>query len=651
MKKLLLSMVIGVASFTYANAQTVIFSEDFEGGIVPANWSQVTAATDGGWKVGINTALQSLPAFPIAAHTNIAATNDDLCNCNKNNDIFITPAIDMSTNTNVFMSYDNYYYALSYQSLTEIAIIVVTTDNGTTWTNVDTVDANTGSWQTNYVDLSAFVGNSNVKIGFKYSDATGWLYGWAIDNVSVYEPVAGLDAGLSSTIVGKNDPTPAFVGYPKYLTSLPLSVVTKVTNLGTLPITSFDFSWTDGVNTNNQSITGVNILPLTSYTFTATIPYTTLAGANTVTTTISNINSGATELLTTNNGGTFNVEGVTAHPDKRYFAEEGTGTWCQWCPRGAVFMDYMGATYPTQFVGVAVHNADPMTVTAYDAGMGGLIGGYPSALSNGSTEIDPSQLEGDFLDVIANAPQVIVTGNATLNLASNQITVDLSATFNTALSGDYRFMAVVVEDSVSGSLGTYNQSNTYSGGGNGPMGGFEALPNPVPASLMNYDFVARALLGGFVGQSGSIPATIVSGTAYTYQFTTPVTASWDKAQLTIAAVVITGSGAGRTVLNAATIPVTIITGVNDVDNALAGSFVYPTATSDLVNLSLNLEKAKQVTVTVTDVLGKIVLSQDMGTVQPGTQKLVWNVNNLSSGMYYLNVYTADGKLSQKFIKE
>lgn len=651
MKKLLLSIMVGVSALTCGNAQTIILTEDFEGGAVPATWSQVTAATDGGWKVGINTALQSLPAFPIDPHTNIAATNDDLCNCNKNNDILVSPVMDLTTNTNVFLSYDNYYYNLSYQGLSESAYILASIDGGTTWTTVDTLEANTGSWQTNYVDLTAFAGNANVKIGFKYSDGTGWLYGWAIDNVSVFEPVAGLDAGLSSTLVGKNDPRPVFVGYPKYITNLPLSIVTKVTNLGTVAITSFDYSWTDGVNTNNQSITGVNILPLTSYTFTATAPYLTLAGATTISTTISNINSGATELSTANNTGTFSVEGVTPHPDKRYFAEEATGTWCQWCPRGAVFMDYMKATYPNEFVGVAVHNADPMTVTAYDAGMGPLIGGYPSALSNGSTEIDPSELEGDFIDVISNAPQVTITGTGIINLATSQITVDLSGTFNTALSGDFRFMAVLVEDSVTGTATSYNQANSYGGGANGPMGGFENLAATVPAALMRYDFVARALMGGFDGQSGSIPGSVTAGTPNTYQFTAPVAATWNKSNLSVAAVVMTGTGAGRTVLNAAKFPVSLISGINDNANSLEGSYLYPTTTSDAVNLVLQTGKSEQINVTVTDMIGKVILAQDLGNIQPGTQKLTWNVSALKSGMYFLNVFTADGKVSQKFIKE
>ena len=40
----------------------------------------------------------------------------------------------------------------------------------------------------------------------------------------------------------------------------------------------------------------------------------------------------------------------------------------------------------------------------------------------------------------------------------------------------------------------YNQVNAYAGNALGPMGGFESLPNPVPAAQMVYDHVARVLL-------------------------------------------------------------------------------------------------------------------------------------------------------------
>ena len=56
---------------------------------------------------------------------------------------------------------------------------------------------------------------------------------------------------------------------------------------------------------------------------------------------------------------------------------------------------------------------------------------------------------------------------------------------------------VIVEDSVRGTASGYAQANYYSGGGNGPMGGYENLPSTIPASQMTYNHVARVLAGGF----------------------------------------------------------------------------------------------------------------------------------------------------------
>jgi hypothetical protein len=260
-------------------------------------------------------------------------------------------------------------------------------------------------------------------------------------------------------------------------------------------------------------------------------------------------------------------------------------------------------------------------------------------------EVDPSQLEGSFLDLISVAPDAVISGTGTVNSTNNAINIDLSATFSAALSGDYRFMAVVVEDSVTGTGSTYNQSNAYGNNANGPMGGFEAFGTSVPAAQMNYDFVNRALLGTFNGQTGSIPATIVAGTPYTYSFTATSAAAWDKAQLSVAAVVI-NAGTGE-VVNAVKFPLTITTGLNDVNNALAGSFVYVTGND--VNLSLQLTKKSDVTINITDVTGKTVLTQQLNNVNKG-DKFAWNVASLAEGMYNLTATSADGKVSLKFVK-
>jgi hypothetical protein len=68
----------------------------------------------------------------------------------------------------------------------------------------------------------------------------------------------------------------------------------------------------------------------------------------------------------------------------------------------------------------------------------------------------------------------------------------------------------------------WSQSNAYAGGGSGEMGGFEILPNPVPASQMVYDHVARTILPSFTGQSGSIPSSVSMGEVHSYTFSVTV---------------------------------------------------------------------------------------------------------------------------------
>lgn len=51
-----------------------------------------------------------------------------------------------------------------------------------------------------------------------------------------------------------------------------------------------------------------------------------------------------------------------------HLIEEGTGTWCGWCPRGIVMMEYIAEKYPDFFARAAIHKSygtsrDPMQVS------------------------------------------------------------------------------------------------------------------------------------------------------------------------------------------------------------------------------------------------------------------------------------------------
>ena len=68
-------------------AQTTIYYEEFSGSDLPPGWHQTSNASDGGWKGGTGPALSSL-FFQIPDNgSDIIATNDDACWCDKSADI------------------------------------------------------------------------------------------------------------------------------------------------------------------------------------------------------------------------------------------------------------------------------------------------------------------------------------------------------------------------------------------------------------------------------------------------------------------------------------------------------------------------------------------------------------------------------------
>lgn len=474
---------------------------------MPVGWTQQSAATDGGFKFGASSVLSS-SSFAVPNNgTKAAGTNDDGCNCNKLNDLLVMPAFDFTTQVAVSMKFDLFFFDAIYQGAQERAYIAVSVNNGI-WTDVATLPG-AGDWQTGYiVDLSAYAGMSNVRIGFRYTDGGGWLYGLAIDNVSVFAPADHDIAVLKIDVPRFNE-----VGSS-------VNIAGEVTNLGAQTLTSLDISWSDGTNTYVDNVTGISIPYLSKYTFTHSTPLPLPDAVSYNYTVWADNPNGALDANDTNNGLAGVVSGVSYIPSKKMLSEEATGTWCGWCPRGTEWMDYMAEYYPEDFIGIAVHNGDPMTVTAYDSGLNGFPGfsGYPSVIIDRNAIWDPSDMEDilqGYLDRIAPiAPEV----TASIDVATRTLTINASAEFVTQLANiDYRFNVALTEDGVTGTGAGYAQTNYYAGPAapTDPIPNYgldwDALPATVPAADMVYNHVGRAILGGWAGSAGSIATSVVAG--------------------------------------------------------------------------------------------------------------------------------------------
>lgn len=425
-----------------------------------------------------------------------------------------------------------------------------------------------------------------------------------------------------------------------------VQIMGKVKNRGSETVTSFDVSYTiDGGTAEIYPVTGVEITIGGTYNFTHGTPVVFGSeGSYEIEVTVENINGNVDE-DPSNNTLAQSVGVVPFIPVKKVFGEEATGTWCGWCPRGTVAMEYMAATYPETWIGVAVHNGDPMVNAVYDNGIAPHISGYPNGLVDRAVGgVDPSSFEDHYLDRIeAITPASVELSTIDWNESTREISFDVISEFVVDINSELRFNAVIAEDSLWGTSSQWAQANYYSGGGNGVMGGWELLPNPVPAADMHYDHVARKILGGWDGTPNSLPASISAGSihSYTYTYTLPVAMRTDK--MTIIGLLIDQS-TGE-ILNANSTDMSMITGIEEV--AKFDLIVYPNPASGTVNVVFENKKNQPVSIKVYDLMGKVVLNREAQMMNSGNQQIQVNTDNFSDGLYFVEVKAGNTKQVHK----
>ncbi|MEY3048180.1 MAG: hypothetical protein RL365_218 [Bacteroidota bacterium] len=430
----------------------------------------------------------------------------------------------------------------------------------------------------------------------------------------------------------------------------------KIVNGGSTAITSLKVDLTYNGSTSTQNITGVNIA--TAGVYNVSLPSTVLAaGSLPITAVVYNVNGGAGDNNSNNDTLVEMINPIVPAPGKMVVGEEATGTGCQWCPRGAVFMDLFETKYQDFWAGIAVHNGDPMTVTEYDEGIGTLIGGYPSALVDRLGDVDPSGMSSDFFTRLQTAPKATIVNGASWDATSRVLNVSVRYNFALAANGNYKSACVLTEDGVTGTGAGWSQSNAYAGGNNGVMGGFESLPSPVPAAQMVYDHVARAIAPSFTGMTGIFPATVNAGDAHivNYSFTLP--AGWDENKIQIIGLLIDPTGK---IDNAGSvdIPTAVANGYETGLNAgiaqvLSSSkpvALAPNPAAGSSAILLNLATESDVRIELTDLNGKLITSGSYTSLS-GAQSISMDLNGLSAGIYAVNILVNGALYTEKLIVE
>ena len=441
--------------------------------------------------------------------------------------------------------------------------------------------------------------------------AVGYFHTYLIKGIFDEYTVPDFDIELESLTI------------PNYTLEGDIIISGVIENLSAEELTSIDIKYTvNGSDSVMESFTDLSVEPLETYNFTFTSPLSLIEfGAYDIVVTINNANGmGPDENPDNDQLGTI-VNFIDYAPEKIVVGEEGTGTWCGWCVRGIVFMEYMANTYPDNWIGIAVHNYDPMMDPEYDDGIGNIISGYPGGLVDRSGVYDPAEFEQGYTERIDEiAPAELMIENQLV--VDGVLTFDVTATFYAKVA-NFRLNAVLVEDYVTGTDEGYNQANYYSGGAYGEMGGFENLPNPVPAADMVYNDVARAILGGWDGVEGSLPDTVYAGETYSYEFSVTLDESWDYGNMQIVGMLI-NNNSGMIENACENNDITSLPSINN-NGELS---VYPNPAKDKLNISIKDNS----NVYVYNVNGQLIMQEEniSGTYQ-------MDISGLDNGTYIIKV--------------
>ncbi|NEN25128.1 Omp28-related outer membrane protein [Cryomorpha ignava] len=472
---------------------------------------------------------------------------------------------------------------------------------------------------------------------FPVAGATFWVDDVSFDWEEVTVPAFNLSAVDLSGI--------GSLGGPEY------SPTAIVRNNGMDEITSFDIDLTYAGGTFSQTITDINLAAGEYFEVAMGDGLILDGGLQTITVEVSNINGMVADDYSDDDIYVLTSNAIPAAVGKRAVVEEGTGTWCQYCPRGAVTMERMSNLYGDSYVGIAVHNNDPMAVAVYDTGLN--LNAFPAGKVDRGPQVGDGQFEQGWLQRMQVAPKAYVSLGAQYDEVTRLLEVVVDAEMVETVTGNYRFGLAITEDGVTGVGPGWAQVNFFSGGST-EMGGYEDLPNPVPASMMVYDHVARAILPDFSGAQDIYTVEYTAGETYGFNFSITLPVGWDIDELNLVGMFYAPN---NRIDNAYGI---------DLDGAIAnewydsGNFVgltklpepeaniklYPNPSTGLSFVQIDLETAENVSVDIRSIDGRLIASRDYGVLAT-TSRLPVNTENYAAGIYMVQIKVGN---TQKVLK-
>jgi hypothetical protein len=94
----------------------------------------------------------------------------------------------------------------------------------------------------------------------------------------------------------------------------------------------------------------------------------------------------------------------------------------------------------------------------------------------------------------------------------------------------------------------------------------------------------------------------------------------------------------------------LVVGNSENDNAINMN-IYPNPSKDYTYIDLNLTKASNVNVTITNLVGQQVINKNFGQLGSGNRNLAIAVSQLNSGIYFFTVQAGNERITKKIVVE
>lgn len=203
--------------------------------------------------------------------------------------------------------------------------------------------------------------------------------------------------------------------------------------------------------------------------------------------------------------------------------EEFTGTWCSFCVRGIVALEELQRKCGKNAIALAVHIDDVMALPEYQSHVSEYLSSnaLPNCIVNRKFEGDPSDWESLMQQASDENVRCALSAEIVADLDNGKISINTVSAFPSRIpDADYSLTYILKENNIHHPEDfDYAQKNAYSGGGRGPMGGFENMPSIILPDQMWYQDVVIGVSQSPMGIPGSVPHVLETALPYYHAYT------------------------------------------------------------------------------------------------------------------------------------